>query len=77
MIDRRGPKPDLRIWLDMGTAEGARHLRDADALERLLVKRGWRLGEDLVYEQVPGAVHDENAWSDRFPDVLRFLFPAG
>jgi predicted alpha/beta superfamily hydrolase len=75
-IHQQTTKPDLRIWLDMGTAEGARHLRDADMLERLLLQRGWKSGVDLVYVKAPGAVHDECAWSDRFGDVLRFLFPA-
>ena len=36
------PKPTLRIWLDMGTAEGLRHLRDTDLLHRRLIQRGWR-----------------------------------
>jgi predicted alpha/beta superfamily hydrolase len=75
IIQRPGPKPDLRIWLDMGTGEGARHVRDADLLEQILVRRGWQPGVDLVYEKVEGAVHDEQAWSERFGDVLRFLFP--
>jgi predicted alpha/beta superfamily hydrolase len=75
-ISQQSTKPDLRIWLDMGTAEGARHLSDADTLERLLLKRGWQIGVDLAYVKAPGAVHDEQAWSDRFGDVLRFLFPA-
>jgi predicted alpha/beta superfamily hydrolase len=75
-IDLRDPKPDLRIWLDIGTGEGVRHVRDADMLERVLVKRGWQMGKDLIYEKVDGAVHDENAWSERFGDVLRFLFPS-
>jgi predicted alpha/beta superfamily hydrolase len=75
-INQQATKPDLRIWLDMGTAEGARHLRDADMLERLLLQRGWKSGVDLVYVKAQGAVHDERAWSDRFGDVLRFLFPA-
>jgi predicted alpha/beta superfamily hydrolase len=75
-ISQQVTKPDLRIWLDMGTAEGARHLRDADMLERMLLKRGWRNGVDLAYVKAEGAVHDEGAWSDRFGDVLRFLFPA-
>ncbi|WP_433983405.1 hypothetical protein RBB78_19205 [Tunturiibacter empetritectus] len=44
-------------------------------LERVLLKRGWQTGKDLIYEKVDGAVHDENAWSERFGDVLRFLFP--
>jgi predicted alpha/beta superfamily hydrolase len=75
-IEQQATKPDLRIWLDMGTAEGLKHLRDTDMLERLLIKRGWRSGVDLAYVKAPGAVHDERAWSDRFGDVLRFLFPA-
>jgi predicted alpha/beta superfamily hydrolase len=75
-ITQQVTKPGLRIWLDMGTAEGTRHLRDADMLERLLVKRDWKLGVDLAYVKAQGAVHDEQAWSDRFGDVLRFLFPA-
>ena len=75
-IEQQATKPELRIWLDMGTAEGAKHLRDADMLDRLLLKRGWRSGVDLAYVKAPGAVHDERAWSDRFGDVLRFLFPA-
>jgi len=75
-INLQATKPDLRIWLDMGTAEGARHLRDTDMLERLLLKRGWQSGVDLEYVREKGAVHDERAWSDRFGDVLRFLFPA-
>jgi predicted alpha/beta superfamily hydrolase len=76
LVDQPRPKPELRIWLDIGTAEGVRHVRDADHLERQLVKRGWQVGVDLAYRKADGAVHDENAWSDRFGDVLRFLFPA-
>ncbi len=75
-IEKQSAKPDLRIWLDMGTAEGMRHLRDAEMLERLLLKRGWKSGVDLAYTEAEGAVHDEQAWSDRFGEVLRFLFPA-
>jgi predicted alpha/beta superfamily hydrolase len=77
ILNQPGPKPDLRIWLDMGTAEGARQIRDADLLEKMLLRRGWQLGVDFAYEKAAGAVHDEQAWSERFGDVLRFLFPAG
>lgn len=76
VIKQQAAKPDLRIWLDIGTAEGARHVRDADNLEDLLLERGWKIGLDLAYEKAQGAVHDERAWSDRFGNVLRFLFPA-
>jgi predicted alpha/beta superfamily hydrolase len=75
VVDQTRPKPALRIWLDIGTAEGVRHVRDADHLERQLIKRGWQPGVDLAYRKADGAVHDENAWSERFGDVLRFLFP--
>ena len=75
-ITHQTTKPNLRIWLDIGTGEGTRPLRDADMLERLLLKRGWTLGADLAYVTAQGAIHDENAWSARFGDVLRFLFPA-
>jgi predicted alpha/beta superfamily hydrolase len=77
IVNQAGAKPHLRIWMDMGTAEGARHVRDADLLEQVLLRRGWRLGVDLAYEKAEGAVHDEQAWAERFGDVLRFLFPAG
>jgi predicted alpha/beta superfamily hydrolase len=77
IINQSGPKPDLRIWLDMGTAEGARQIRDADLLKQMLLRHGWQLGVDFAYEKVEGAVHDEQAWAERFGDVLRFLFPAG
>ena len=86
-VGRANPKPNLRIWLDMGTAEGLRHLRDADLLYRRLLQRGWRdspepgpspepgSSPDLRYLRIPGAQHDEDAWASRFDQVLRFLFP--
>jgi predicted alpha/beta superfamily hydrolase len=69
-------RPNLRIWLDMGMSEGAKHLRDTDQLFRLLKRRGWREHIDLAYQRVPGGVHSEDAWASRFDDVLRFLFPS-
>jgi len=74
-VNRVQPRPPLRIWLDMGTAEGARHVRDTEQLHRLLLRLGWQDGIDLSYMEADGAVHDEDAWAARFPDVLRFLFP--
>ncbi len=69
-------RPDTKIWLDMGTAEGLRHLRDADLLYRTMLQRGWRAGVNLSYLRVEGGLHSEDAWAQRFGDVLRFLFPA-
>ena len=69
------PEPRPKIWLDMGTAEGLRHLRDCDLLQSRLIQRGWTPGENLQYLRVPGAAHNEDAWAARFDRVLRFLFP--
>jgi len=76
LVNALRSKPALKIWLDMGTAEGLRHLRDTDLLHRRLILRGWKDNVDLKYVRVPGAVHDEEAWASRFDQVLRFLFPA-
>jgi predicted alpha/beta superfamily hydrolase len=70
-------RPNLRIWLDMGTAEGLRHLRDTDLLHRRLLDRGWRDDIDLKYLRVPNGLHSETAWAARFDQVLQFLFPVG
>ncbi len=42
-------KPELKIWLDIGTKESHRALPDARELEITLVKKGWVHGEDLAY----------------------------
>ncbi len=67
-------KPKLRIWLDIGTAEGEA-VRALPALRDALVDKGWELGEDLKYFEAPDAVHTEDAWAERVDPVLRFLFP--
>jgi predicted alpha/beta superfamily hydrolase len=64
-----------KIWLDMGTAEGLRHLRDTDLLHRRLNLRGWKDGRDMHYLRVQNALHEESAWAARFGQVLEFLFP--
>jgi predicted alpha/beta superfamily hydrolase len=71
------PKPDLRIWLDIGTAEGTRHVRDTELLERRLIQMGWVPGVDVKLLKVEGGFHSEDAWAARFDQVLAFLFPAG
>jgi predicted alpha/beta superfamily hydrolase len=70
----RHPRP--RIWLDIGTAEGQRHVRDTELLSRMLQEQGWQLGTNLAFLRVIGGFHSEDAWADRFNQVLAFLFPA-
>lgn len=76
-LGRRQPTPVPRVWIDMGTAEGSRHVRDSGMLYRQMLRQGWRDGIDLRYFLAEGAEHNEAAWADRFDRVLRFLFPAG
>lgn len=70
-----GRRPDQRIWLDVGTGE-TRMLKGTRLLYRMLLRRGWRAGDDLAYLEVDGALHDERAWGERAGLCLRFLFPA-
>ncbi len=70
-FSRLRKKPAVRLWLDMGTAEpgweSVRAMRDG------LVKRGWKPGKDLHYQEVIGAEHTEHAWAARIGAVLKFL----
>jgi len=68
-------KPDVRVWIDVGTEEGDYAVKDAGLLRDALVARGWSLGGDLKYFEAAGARHDELAWAERVGPVLKFLFP--
>jgi predicted alpha/beta superfamily hydrolase len=75
LVTAVGGRPDLQIWLDVGSLE-KRMLRGARLLCRVLQRRGWRLGDDLEYVEIDNALHDERSWGLRIGRVLRFLFPA-
>jgi predicted alpha/beta superfamily hydrolase len=68
------PKP--RIWLDIGTHEGARMVDDVEKFRDILIEKGWRAEDTLHYERVQGAEHNEAAWARRVGPFLQFLFPA-
>jgi predicted alpha/beta superfamily hydrolase len=73
-VRRTRPRPPVRIWVDMGTAEGRRALDDARLLKAALVGAGWRPGRDLHYAEFEGATHSEAAWAARFGTVLTWLY---
>jgi len=75
IIQKTQPKPRLKIWLSMGTEESKTGVRDANLLDQVLIVKGWREDDDLHYEVIPGAKHEEAAWAERVEPVLRFLFP--
>jgi predicted alpha/beta superfamily hydrolase len=72
----------LRLWIDMGTEETreiAAFKKAIDETRRLadLCKlAGLRSDRDFVYKEIPGGRHNENAWSERFDQVLLFFFGA-
>jgi predicted alpha/beta superfamily hydrolase len=70
------PQPRPRIWLDIGTREGPKIVPDVEQFRDLLLKKGWREDQDLHYERVEGAEHNEAAWSQRVGPFLQFLYPA-
>ena len=65
-----------RVWLDVGDREGQRTLRDVEHLARRLKANGWRPGQTMHFEKVPGGTHDEASWAERVRPMLKFLFPA-
>jgi predicted alpha/beta superfamily hydrolase len=68
-------KPKLKLWVDMGTAEGRRGLDDARLLKAALVGLGFLDDVDLQYAEYEGATHTEQAWSERVGPMLEWLFP--
>lgn len=73
-VRRARPRPAVRIWADMGTAEGRRALDDARLLKAALVGAGWAIGKDLHYAEYEGGTHSETAWAARFGAVLTWLY---
>ena len=69
-------EPRPRIWLDIGTREGPRIVPQVERFRDVLLLKGWKLGNDLHFERVEGAEHNELAWAQRVGPFLRFLFPA-
>ncbi|MFH1502106.1 MAG: alpha/beta hydrolase-fold protein [Candidatus Eisenbacteria bacterium] len=84
-VAERKPPPGVRVWIDMGTAED-RSDRDGDGvpdiiklhrrMRDILMEEGLPIPGRLKYVEDEGAVHNERAWSARFPRALQFLFPA-
>ncbi len=69
-------RQDLRLWLDVGTAEGSapeENLANARRMRDALVDQGFVVGASLGYFEDPGATHDEGAWSRRVHRPLGFL----
>jgi predicted alpha/beta superfamily hydrolase len=73
-----------RLYLDVGTGEGAGTVRDVRRVGRLLVRKGYRrrravaqafrpASAALRYVEDAGARHNEAAWASRLEGALEFL----
>jgi hypothetical protein len=56
------PTRDIKIWIDQGTGEWSTFTRNA---VNILLQKGYRYGQELVYYEVKGAPHSEVAWAAR------------
>lgn len=61
-----------RIYMDVGTSEGAATLRDARMLARLLRDKGYGR-ETLRYVEADSHQHTERDWARRLPAALEYL----
>lgn len=91
ILDRldRGIRRAGRLYLDCGSLEGATggswwgrrraraYVRRVRTAREILIRHGYREGEDLLYVEDRDARHDEGAWARRLPRALRFLLGAG
>jgi predicted alpha/beta superfamily hydrolase len=67
-----------KFWIDTGTAEGSAFEKQVSIVRtfsEVLEKNGLKPNQDFRVEIVEGAKHNEPAWSQRFDQVLLFLFP--
>lgn len=76
-----------RVYMDVGTREGptlSNWMIEADdlhtvyakgvrALHEALLANGYKDGQNLLYVEAEGAIHNEAAWAERFPNAMRFL----
>lgn len=66
------PRRDLMVYLDSGWP---RDNYDAtNAMRDLLVRRGYRLGVDLMHFSFPDGLHDEASWAVRTHLPFQFFF---
>ncbi len=64
-----------RLYLDIGTEEGQRHVRNTRQMCRLLRSRSPFPRDQLLCIVEEGAHHNEQAWAARFETAVRFLLP--
>jgi predicted alpha/beta superfamily hydrolase len=67
-------KTPARVWIDIGSLEGANAVSGARRLRDALLEKGWKPGTDLEYFEQEGGQHDEISWASRVEGMLTFLY---
>jgi predicted alpha/beta superfamily hydrolase len=74
----RAPFAGGRIWVDVGDHEtpedpavNSWYVENFERLRAVLERKGYG-GDRMRATLVPGGIHRESAWAERFPDVVRF-----
>lgn len=69
----QSPRPDGRVYLDIGVHEGERHVLLARRMRDLLIERGLEPRRTLRYVEDQDGAHREADWGRRFRKALPFL----
>ncbi len=64
------PKPEIKIWTDLGTEEWQNMPEFLD----ILIDKGFNIGNDLAYLEVKNGKHNEKAWAERVANAFIFFF---
>ncbi|MBW7473162.1 esterase [Paenibacillus oenotherae] len=67
-------KPALKIWMDIGDAEGLFLPRHVRGTVDELIGRGYRYGDEIGYLLQPEAAHQERDWGERVHIPLLYMF---
>lgn len=62
-----------KIWIDIGTAEGSQAVEDTRALLEAIYEKS-KSNLDVKYVEAQDAPHNERAWAERVPEMLKFLY---
>ena len=69
----QAPFPGGKVYVDVGTQEGAEELTDVRRLCEILLAKGYQKKKDFLYVVEMGGAHNEAAWARRLNRELHFL----
>lgn len=65
----------VKFYLDAGTRDDG--LADTEKMRDVMIKRGYAIGQDLLFYSAEGGSHNEKSWAARVDKPLTFFFPWG